>query len=156
MCAILDASALSEVFRPSPGGAAEAFGKWIMHGRGSLVVGGKLLTELGKSLQFQTWYPTAVRSGRIVHVDDQKVNAAEEEIAAGGLCQSNDHHVIALAQVSGARLLFANDSDLQKDFKDQALINRPRGKVYSTKEHPEFGPTHKRLLQRSTCMPRSR
>ena len=156
MCAILDASALSEVFRQNPGGAAEAFGKWIMHGRGSLVVGGKLRTELWRSLEFRTWYPTAVSSGRIVRVDDQKVNAAEEEVAAGGHCQSNDHHVIALARVSGARLLFANDSDLQKDFKDQALINRPRGKVYSTKENPELRQSHKRLLQRNTCRPRSR
>lgn len=156
MCAILDASALSEVFRPNPGGAAKAFGKWIMQGRGSLVVGGKLGAELWNSREFRTWYPIAVRSGRIVRVDDQKVDAAEKEIAASGHCQSNDHHVIALAQVSGARLLFANDSDLQKDFKDQALINRPRGKVYSTKENSELRRTHKEMLQRSTCRPRSR
>ena len=61
-------------------------------------------------------------------------------------CVSDDEHVIALAQVSGARLLFSNDAELHKDFKSKELIVQPRGKVYSTKEARDFTNAHQRLL----------
>ena len=67
--------------------------------------------------------------------------------------QSNDAHVIALAQLSGARLLYTNDGDLQKDFRNKNLVDNPEGKVYSTEAeknpNKEFRPAHKRLLGRN-------
>ena len=36
--------------------------------------------------------------------------------------ESDDEHVIALAKVSGARLLYTNDNDLQADFTNTILI----------------------------------
>ena len=84
-------------------------------------------------------------------MNDDRVSTVTAEVATTGLCRSNDQHVIALAQVSGARLLYANDGDLQRDFKKKALIGSPRGKVYSTKKHPELRPHHKQLLRRNTC-----
>ena len=56
----------------------------------------------------------------------------EDILVERGVCQSNDQHVIALAIVSGARLLYSNDRRLQRDFKDRRLIDPP-GKVYSTR-----------------------
>ena len=152
MCAILDASAVADVFRPNATGAAGAFYEWIRNGRGRLVVGGKLREELWEgSGEFRRWYPEAVLSGRVISTDDDRVSAVTADITTTGLCRSNDQHVIALAQVSGARLLYANDKKLQKDFGDRTLISRPRGKVYSTKKHPELRPHHKQLLRRNTC-----
>ena len=152
MCAILDASAVGDVFRPQATGAAGAFYEWIARGRGSLVVGGKLREELWKASDgFRQWYTEAVRSGRVLQVDDDRVNTAADTITADGLCLSNDQHVIALAQVSGARLLYANDGNLQEDFGNARLIKRPRGKVYSTKKSPELRQSHKQMLQRNTC-----
>ena len=54
------------------------------------------------------------------------------ELQDAGACQSNDLHVLALAQVSGARLLYSNDLSLHQDFGNRDLISRPRGKIYST------------------------
>ena len=100
---------------------------------------------------FRTWYPEAVRSGRIQQVDDDRVSKAANAVVAAGHCLSNDQHVIALAQVSGARLLYADDCNLQKDFRNQVLIKRPRGSVYSTMKYPELQRSRRRLLQRNTC-----
>ena len=57
-----------------------------------------------------------------------------------GAYVSNDAHVIALAQVSGARLLYSNDSDLQDDFKDKSLIDSPRGRIYTTERGRRLQP----------------
>ena len=103
------------------------------------------------SEDFRKWYPEAVRNGRVLRVDDDRVSAVTAEVATTGHCFSNDQHVIALAQVSGARLLYANDGKLQTDFGNRMLINRPRGKVYSTKKYSELRPSHKQLLRRNTC-----
>ena len=45
-------------------------------------------------------------------------------------CKSNDHHIIALARISRARLLYTIDSALQQDFKNRHLLSRPRGRIY--------------------------
>ena len=66
-----------------------------------------------------------------------------------GAVKSDDPHIIALAQVSGARLLYSNDKSLQQDFKNKDLINNPRGKVYITNEcRGNFSSGHKKLLVR--------
>ena len=41
-------------------------------------------------------------------------------------CKSNDPHVIALAQLSGSRVLYSEDSELRDDFRDPTLLE-PRG-----------------------------
>lgn len=60
---------------------------------------------------------------------------------------SDDPHVIALAIESGARLLYSHDHKLQDDFRDSALINAPRGKVYSTEVNRDLTPGHLRLMR---------
>ena len=72
-----------------------------------------------------------------------------ELLTGGETCRSNDQHVIALAQVSGARLLYSDDGDLHEDFKNNRLINRPRGVVYSTKNGDNLTPAHRNLLGRT-------
>ncbi len=63
--------------------------------------------------------------------------------------QSDDSHVLALALVSGARLLFSNDQLLQKDFKNPKIINsgKGRGRVYSTALSKDVSSTHRSLLR---------
>ena len=58
--------------------------------------------------------------------------------------KSNDLHVIALARISGARLLYSDDKKLRKDFKNKHLVNSPRGKVYSKEDHQH-------LLDQNLC-----
>ena len=79
-------------------------------------------------------------------VNADQVNAKAEELK--NECVSDDQHIIALAQISGARLLYSHDGDLQEDFRNKELIDRPRGKVYSTKKTKNFTSAHRGLLGR--------
>ncbi len=153
MCAILDANVLHEVFGDDPPPAGQGFLKWINVGGGRLVAGGKHREELKRgSRDFSVWARTAVRVGKIKFIDDDSVESRAAEIEEAGLCKSNDPHVIAVAQISGARLLYSNDPALQQDFGDSRLIDDPRGKVYSTRINREFTRTHRRLLgSRDLC-----
>ena len=78
--------------------------------------------------------------------DDGDVNARTEELQAEAALRSDDPHVIALAQVSGSRLLYSNDRALQQDFRDKALIDNPRGSVYSTLRSKKFTRSRKDQL----------
>ena len=117
------------------------------------MVGGKLLEELDGNAIFKGWRSTAAQYGRVRRVSDQTVQARTAELQASRSCKSNDPHVIALAQLSGARLLYSNDSDLHEDFGNGALVNQPRGRVYSTKKSQSFGRAHKHLLKTTACPP---
>lgn len=146
MCAIVDANVASEIFGSSQRSAGAKFIEWINKGKGQLVVGGKLLEELEVLSAFNQWSQAARLAGRIRTENENLVNSTTQKLIDEGVCRSNDPHVIALAQVSGARLLYSNDTNLHKDFKDKTLIDDPRGKVFSTNAEKEFTKVHQRLL----------
>ena len=148
MCAILDASVVSEVFSPTPPEAALKFLDWINTGNGRLVVGGKLLKEISQNSRSAKWARQALNAGLIRRVSESAVNNRTEKLRNEGVCRSDDPHVIALAQLSGARLLYSNDRKLQRDFGTKKLIDSPRGKIYSTLQNKDFRTGHKRLLGR--------
>ena len=151
MCAIIDNNVVHEAFGDRRTEAGTKFREWLDRGGSPLVVGGKLLDELDGNATFREWRSTAAQYGRVQRVRDQAVRSKADELQASRACKSNDHHVIALAQLSGARLLYSNDSDLHADFSNPALINGPRGRVYSTKERQSFGPAHRHLLTTAVC-----
>ena len=69
---------------------------------------------------------------------EEKANELKGEIA------SNDEHIIALAIVSGVKVLVSyreGDRNLFEDFKNRSLV---RGRVYTRK-------THARMLTKDTC-----
>lgn len=162
MCAIVDAQVAHEVFGENPSPAGYEFFKWVNEGRGRLVAGGKLLDELeAGSPDFRSWARQAQLSGRITLLDEGQVEQRTSQIERDAKHKSNDPHVLAVAQISGARLLFTNDAALGEDFRDKSLIDRPEGRVYHTRDdrkikkrhpsydHRKFRPTHKRLLGNS-------
>ena len=121
-----------------------------------MVVGGKLFEELGRISHFQKLALEFQRAGIMRVISRESVDRRTEEIKATGLCKSNDPHIIALAQVSRARLLFSNDEDLNTDFKTKALLDSPRGKVLTTdKDAPvkyrEFSARQRKLLNNKIC-----
>ena len=73
------------------------------------------------------------QAGRAKAVPDAEVDAKTRAVAPQ--CVSDDPHVIALAQVSGARLLCSLDHALHRDFTNPQLINAPRGHVYQNATH---------------------
>lgn len=148
MCVIVDNDVRDEVF----GGASSEAGRylfdWLTDGRGKLAVGGKLRRELSGSSSFVRWMKVAQLVGRVISVEDRRVDEESNRILAEGHCESNDPHVLALARVSRSRLLFTNDRRLQRDFGNPQIIRRPRGVVYTTRVDKKLTDVHVDLLSR--------
>ena len=153
MCAIVDANVAHEVFGLNPKPAGDKFFEWINKGTRRLVAGGKQLDELeAGSDGFRQWASQAISAGKMRIVDCDQVHRRTEQIQAQASYESNDPHLLALAQISGSRLLYSNDRDLQVDFGKKVLIDNPRGKIYTTLKTKNFTSTHRRLLQqRDLC-----
>ncbi len=164
MCAIVDANVRDQVFGAAQSAAGKFFLDWLLKPKGGiLALGGKLRSELsdgGRNENFMKVYGELRRDGRVKDVPDGEVEAETANLEAHQICRSNDAHVLALAKVSGARLLFSNDLDLQKDFSSPQIINEPRGRIYTTVEidHHAYAtqqdtgvvtPTHRNLLART-------
>ena len=66
---------------------------------------------------------------RVKLISEDEVQKAMGKIQASDL-KSDDPHIIALAQVSGVKLLVSGDKALHADFKE--II---KGKIYQTKKH---------------------
>ncbi len=163
MCAILDNDVVHEVFGQNRPAAGKAFFDWIDSGGGRLVGGGRLFRELVRNENFRAWWQAATASGRVDRVGDEVVEAETVRLAARKACRSNDPHVIALALVSGARLLYSNDRRLGDDFRNRKLIGNPPGKVYTTRsdrdaprefDNTKFRRRHRELLDRNACRTR--
>ena len=129
--------------------AGEYFRKWLTTGKGKLVVGGRLRIELSENTNFARWLHQAVLAGRVVDIRDKEVESAVGDILKEQSCQSDDPHIIALAIISGTRLLFTNDIALEGDFKN--IIEQ--GLIYTTKKSFSITRAHKSLLspRRKLC-----
>ena len=147
MCAIIDASVAGEVFGSDSCPASERFFDWISKGKGRVVAGGKLLKELEKVSGFREWSQNALLAGKMRIANETEVKSRTERLRMEGECRSNDLHIIALSQVSGARLLYSVDLDLHRDFTNKTLIAKPRGKVYSTHNDKNFTHEHANVLR---------
>ncbi len=151
MCAIIDSNVRDELVKKRPSAIGKYFRDRISGPKRSLklVVGGKLLRELGGSEQVKRWIIEGIRSGYVMACNDQEVDKVAEDIV--DQCHSNDPHIIALAQVSGARLLFTRDHKLMADFCNRELLGgHVPGRVYTDASgRRTLGRHHKELLART-------
>ena len=136
MCAIVDANARDQVFGDAQSEAGKFFLDWLLKPKGgTLVLGGKLRSELsdgGRNRNFMRVYGQLRLDGRVKDIPDGDVETETAALEAVRICRSDDAHVLALARLSGARLLYTNDQDLQDDFNNPQIVNDPRGRVYTT------------------------
>lgn len=146
MCAIVDANTAAEVFGRNKTEAGSAFFNWLIREHGRLIVGGEVRRELLRT-SARALLQQLTLAGRAFTVDDAQVDATTEVVRPQ--CRSDDPHVVALAQVSGARLLYSNDMTLHRDFGDPHLINAPRGSIFSTNRSDRLSRHHRRLLRRN-------
>ena len=135
MCVIIDANVAAEVFAIPVHDDYAPLWKWIKHKDGRIVYGGRNRTELAKLNNVRGRLKTLWSAGRALAEDDGIVDEEEKTVVKKNECRSDDPHVIALARVSGARVLCTNDRDLQTDFKDRNLVQAPRGKIYKNANH---------------------
>ena len=148
MCAIVDANVSSQVFGDTLSPAGQHFLNWLTPSRGGkLILGGKLLEELSVLRTFPLWLRVARESGVAKIIPDDRVNAETTDLENQGVCQSNDAHVIALAMIGGARILFTNYLTLRRDFR--RIIH---GQIYDTRNSVNVTSSHWNLLRRP-CPP---
>jgi hypothetical protein len=100
-----------------------------------LAYGGQLTIEFRKNVALGRILGALDRAGRAKAAPTDEVNAQTEYVKASGVAKSDDPHILALAQVAGARVLCSEDKDLRTDFKNKALVDGPRGKLYSKSAH---------------------
>lgn len=154
MCAILDTNVKHEL-EAEQGQAGAFFCDWLLTRGGKIVIGGtKLRNELyaNPGSSYSRLFEELRRAGAVIERDDSVVDSKADDLHHEGVCVSDDYHIIALAQNSGARLLYTNDRRLQTDFKNKSLIDKPRGKVYTTNETKIITSAQKKLLKdRNLC-----
>ena len=134
MCLILDANRFADILAAPPDSRYVAMLKWVLHGNGRVVFGG---TKYGLELErccrakrlFAEWY----KAGRARRIANEPVD--REAVSIQPMVASNDGHIIALARVSGARILCTEDKVLMYDFKKAGLIARPKGRIYRNEKH---------------------
>ena len=149
MCTILDASARDDVFsKNNRSEAGGLFFDWIGGSGGRLVIGGKLRGELNQNPTFTNWASVAVSAGWIIDIDDSKVSAEARTLSN---LKSNDAHVIALARISPARLLYSNGAALNEDFQNRELVNGPRGSLYITQWSNTARRRIRKIFRKHTC-----
>jgi hypothetical protein len=135
VCIIIDACVASRVLISE---ADEDYGlvrEAILCGRNPIVYGGKLRKEYLKIAQVARMVKVLDQAGLAKSISDVEVDAQDMKLQENASCRSNDTHVIALALVSGARLLCSADQGLHEDFTDPGLVSTPRGKVFQRADH---------------------
>jgi hypothetical protein len=93
--------------------------------------GSKLVTEYRKNTHFFKLITELSRAGVAVTTSATRIDAEEKRLAECGLMVSDDPHILAVANILSARLLYTDDSDLKRDFNNSRLISGPRGKIYN-------------------------
>lgn len=125
MPVIIDANRASDFTKPLSDHAAEIL-KRIAAKQMTVAVGGRLLDELSKTKLCNLLAEWA-RSGRLRRPDTSQLEAETKRFEAEAI-KSDDPHILALALVSGTRLLYTEDQLLILDFKNLDHI-RPKGKI---------------------------
>jgi hypothetical protein len=141
MCIIIDANVASEI--PALTDDARPVMSAVFD-RGLKIVSGQKVKRELLGCKFRLLYRELLLAGRLIEFDDDRIQREEEGLDPD-LLVSDDPHVIALARVSGARILFSRDVDLHSDFKNHRIISGPRGSVYQNRAHKDL------LLEKDAC-----
>ena len=141
MCAILDANTFGKFKNPTDEDMKPVW-KWLDNRNGKIVYANTEKFE-------DEW-----ERGGMSHLRDQMMRAGQLKLVSEGVQEkadelegeiaSNDEHIVALAIVSGVKVLVSyreGDRDLFTDFKNRQLVG---GKVYTRKAHA-------RMLTKDTC-----
>ena len=139
MCCILDASCFGEFFDPK-NTDMKPLREWLNKKNGKLAYSPteKLKKECEGNQNFKELLAARRRAGKAKTPDANEVHKKTKKLERK--VKSNDAHIIALAMVSGAKLLVTHDVALMTDFK--RLIKD--GRIYRKK-------SHKHLLTPDTC-----
>jgi hypothetical protein len=136
MCLIIDADSVAAVFADKTPKNFVPIIEWLTAKNGMLVIGGKLSEEIDKVDKAKRFVRALSQAGHAKLISSALINKDAEEVRTQ--CKSNDNHVIALARISGARLLCSHDKELHKDFRNVSIVPEPRGHIYQTAKHKDL------------------
>lgn len=116
MCLIVDTNLAAAVFGSPPQNDFYPIIDWLMSRKkiGRLVVGGRLSRELDRVSSVRRFIRVLQQAGRVRVIPSVETDSEITRIA--DLCVSDDPHIIALARISGARVLCSRDNNLHRDF----------------------------------------
>ncbi|MBN1294290.1 MAG: hypothetical protein JXB48_20815, partial [Candidatus Latescibacteria bacterium] len=103
--------------------------------RNKMVYGGKLLDEYVRNEKIRRVLIVLDRTGSTRKIREDLIAIEINTLGREEVCISNDLHILALARVSGARLLCSFDTDLHQDFTNSRIIKKPKGKIYQNRSH---------------------
>jgi hypothetical protein len=147
MCVIVDTNVASIVFLEPTTPDYLPLVEWLHRRGGRIVFGGRLSVELMKVTRIAKRLRSLNQAGIALQYTTEEIKEEENAIREQCYPRSDDLHILALARVSGARILCSNDGDLEQDFKDTSIVPSPRGKVYKRAQH-------RRLLKHSSSCAR--
>lgn len=155
MCVIVDANVVKGLLKKVDTAGGFLYSQ-IESRKLKLVVGGQKLRREYWKAGFGKGLVEAINAGLVrqqedKEVDDRAAILARQHRAGTTQIRSDDYHILALAQISKARLLYSSDRDLHADFKNKDLIDNPSGKVYSTKVEEYLANKHRELLRERPC-----
>lgn len=143
MSIIVDANCALEVLSPTPSDDFQPVFETIMEKGGRLAYGGSKLRKEYQALSTVWKFIVALdRAGKANAYPDAEIDALQQAFTSSGALKSDDPHIIALAQVSGARLLCSRDKALHQDFLAKELIDKPRGRIYQNSKHAKLLRAH--------------
>lgn len=96
----------------------------LVKNKACMVYGGtKLLTEYSRHSQFLRLVQELKSKGSAILIPLIDIDREEQKFVDSGLMASDDPHILALASVSGARLLYTEDAELIRDFKNRLILS---------------------------------
>lgn len=135
MCIILDVHKVDSVLGRATSVVEKNIADRITNRTLGLAAGGtKYLLEISNSVshsgqQFflEAWRNPDQPNPTRPH-NNAAIDAEEKRLIERGACESNDEHIIAIGLVTGARLVFSDDRQLGRDFRNARVV-QPPGRV---------------------------
>jgi len=107
---IVDVDVMYEVVKPKTE-ASQVLDEFLKKGQGFPYVGGKLQTALEGHREPLRWLKIGIAAGMIKRVDHGRVDLRTRRLKTNSALESDDPHIMALAQIAGARLLHSKDDE---------------------------------------------
>jgi predicted nucleic acid-binding protein len=157
MCIIVDINTFASVFSTSSNDHSQ-FKPILNHinNRGScLIIGGTtFLCEVNKAKKYTKIIAELTKSRRLVKANDKLVDEFEACLVKKFTDPKfNDKHIVALASVSGARVVCTKDTILQNYLKKSEFYQNGKSapNIYNERSRPRTLPTGKFKPKCSIC-----
>ena len=136
MCVIIDMNVWPAFCADPAAAALSEVDRWLTSGKGRVVYGGtkygEELAQVAAAVQLLFGYAQA---GTAKKYPDGPIDTDAARLEKDAETESNDHHILALARASGARILCTGDRALMSDFTNRRLVPTPRGRVFPGDGH---------------------